>query len=34
MTIHHLTRRLFGASMAVLALMGSYAAAGAAETTV
>ena len=31
MTIHHLTRRLFGASMAVLALMGSYAAAGAAE---
>ena len=31
MTIHHLPRRLFGASMAVLALMGSYAAAGAAE---
>ena len=31
MTTHQLTRRLFGVSMAVLAFVGSHAAAGAAD---
>ena len=31
MTINRLTRRLFGASVAAMALMGSYAAASAAD---